>query len=177
MADLPLVTVVIPCWNEGPFVGRFLDSLFAQTYPDDRLEILLVDGMSDDETREIVRQYAFAHANLRMIDNPGHRKPDALNLAIRQATGEIVVRLDVHAVYEDDYLRKCVLALLAHPEADNVGGIRKSLPRDDTLIGRALAHSTTHPLAAGPSPSGSTRSSVAAGAARCSTASATSTRS
>jgi GNAT superfamily N-acetyltransferase len=84
-----------------------------------------------------------------MIDNPGHRKPDALNLAIRQASGEIVVRLDVHAVYEDDYLRKCVLALLAHPEADNVGGIRKSLPRDDTLIGRALAHSTTHPLAAG----------------------------
>jgi succinoglycan biosynthesis protein ExoA len=149
MNDLPLVTVVIPCWNEGPFVGRFLDSLFAQTYPDGQLEILLVDGMSDDETREIVRQYALAHANLKMIDNPGHRKPDALNLAIRQATGEIIVRLDVHAVYEDDYLRKCVLALLAHPEVDNVGGIRKSLPRDDTLLGRALAFATTHPLAAG----------------------------
>jgi glycosyltransferase involved in cell wall biosynthesis/GNAT superfamily N-acetyltransferase len=149
MTTLPLVTVVIPCWNEGRFVAGFLDSLFAQTYPEDRLEILLVDGMSDDETREIVRRYALAHPGLRMIDNPGHRKPDALNLGIRQATGEIIVRLDVHAVYETDYLRKCVLALLAHPEADNVGGIRRSLPREDTLLGRALALSTTHPLAAG----------------------------
>jgi succinoglycan biosynthesis protein ExoA len=149
VTGLPFVSVVIPCWNEGPFIAAFLDSLFAQTYPADRLEILLVDGMSDDGTREIVRRYASGHPGLRMIDNPGHRKPEALNIGIRQATGEIVVRLDVHAVYEHDYLRKCVLALLAHPEADNVGGIRKSLPREDTLIGRALALSTTHPLAAG----------------------------
>lgn len=149
MSELPLLSVVIPCWNEGRFIAGFLDSVFAQTYPADRLEILLVDGMSEDETRDIVRRAAFAHPNLRMIDNPGHRKPDALNLGIRQATGEIIIRLDVHAVYEDDYLRKCVLALLAHPDADNVGGIRKSLPRKNTLLGRALALSTTHPLAAG----------------------------
>ncbi|MEV6841971.1 GNAT family N-acetyltransferase [Actinoplanes sp. NPDC051411] len=149
MTDLPLVTVVIPCWNEGRFIAEFLDSLFAQTYPADRLEILLVDGMSEDDTRDILRRYAAAHPALRMLDNPGHRKPDGLNLAIRQARGEIVVRMDVHAFYEPDYLRKCVLALLAHPEADNVGGVLKSLPRDDTLLGRALALSIMHPLAAG----------------------------
>jgi glycosyltransferase involved in cell wall biosynthesis/GNAT superfamily N-acetyltransferase len=149
MTDLPLATVVIPCWNEGRFIAEFLDSLFAQTYPEDRLEILLVDGMSEDGTRDIVRRYEAAHPALRMLDNPGHRKPDGLNLAIRQARGEIIVRLDVHAFYEPGYLRKCVLALLAHPEADNVGGVLRSLPREDTLFGRALALSIMHPLAAG----------------------------
>jgi succinoglycan biosynthesis protein ExoA len=149
MTTLPRLSVVVPCWNEAPFVAEFLDSVLGQSYPSERLEILLVDGLSDDGTREIVQRYASDHPRLRMLDNPGHRKPEALNLGIREAFGDIIVRLDVHAFYEDDYLRKCVLALLAHPEADNVGGIRKSLPRRDTLLGRALALSTTHPLAAG----------------------------
>jgi glycosyltransferase involved in cell wall biosynthesis/GNAT superfamily N-acetyltransferase len=149
MSVLPFVSVVVPCWNEAPFVAEFLDSVMKQTYPADRLEILLVDGMSDDGTRDVVRRYAVRHPSLRMLDNPGHRKPEALNLGIREAKGEFIIRLDVHAFYEDDYLRKCVSALRDHPEADNVGGIRKSLPRKDTLLGRALALATTHPLAAG----------------------------
>jgi len=146
---MPLLSVVIPCWNEARFVAAFLDSVLANDYPADRTEILLVDGMSDDGTREIVRKYADAEPRLRLIDNPGRRKPVALNLGILEARGDVIIRLDVHAVYENDYLRRCVEGLLAYPEADNVGGTRRAEPRDDRLLSRAVALANTHRLAAG----------------------------
>lgn len=149
MTRLPMLSVVIPCWNEAGFVAAFLDSVLANDYPADRLEILLVDGMSDDGTREIVAEYAGRDPRLRMIDNPGHSKPVALNLGILAAAGEVIIRLDVHAVYQHDYLRRCVQGLVAHPDADNVGGVRRAEPRDDKLLSRAVSLANTHPLAAG----------------------------
>ena len=149
MTGLPFVSVVIPCWNEAPFIGPFLDSVLGNSYPPDRLEILLVDGMSDDGTRDVVRRYAAEHARLRLVDNPRRSKPAALNLGISQARGDVIIRLDVHAEYERDYILKCVRGLLDHPEADNVGGIRASKARRDTLLGRAIALSTTHAFGAG----------------------------
>jgi len=149
MTGMPFLSVVIPCWNEARFVAAFLDSVLANDYPADRMEILLVDGMSDDGTREIVREYAAREGRLQLVDNPGHSKPVALNLGIRQAKGEVVIRLDVHAVYEDDYLRRCVEGLIEYPAADNVGGLRRALPRDETLLSRAISLANTHPLAAG----------------------------
>src|SRR3954454_20654070 len=92
MSGLPFLSVVIPCWNEAGFVAAFLDSVLANDYPADRMEVLLVDGMSDDGTREIVREYATRDSRLQMIDNPGHSKPLALNLGIIQAKGEIIIR-------------------------------------------------------------------------------------
>ncbi|MET0418430.1 MAG: glycosyltransferase family 2 protein [Actinoplanes sp.] len=145
----PLVSIVVPCWNEAPFVAAFLDSVLAQDYPVNRTEILLVDGMSDDGTREIVRKYVHRNPHLHLIDNPGRSKPVALNLGIARACGEIVIRLDVHADYPPDYVGKCVRGLLEHPEADNVGGVRRSEPRDGSLLGRAIALSTTDTFGAG----------------------------
>ncbi|GIM92253.1 glycosyltransferase family 2 protein [Paractinoplanes toevensis] len=149
MTRLPFLSVVIPCWNEAGFVAAFLDSVLANDYPADRFEILLVDGMSDDGTREIVRKYAETEPRLRLIDNPGHSKPVALNQGILESRGDVVIRLDVHASYQNDYLRRCVQGLMAHPDADNVGGIRRAQPRDDNLISRAISLANTHPLAAG----------------------------
>jgi succinoglycan biosynthesis protein ExoA len=147
--NLPFLSVIIPCWNEARFVAAFLDSVFANTYPADRMEVLLVDGMSEDGTREIVRHYALRDPRLALVDNPGHSKPAALNLGIRQAKGDVIVRLDVHAEYPPDYLENCVRGLVEHPQADNVGGIRISRARDDTLAGRAIALSTTSVFGAG----------------------------
>ena len=52
---LPYLSVVVPCWNEARFAAGFLDGLLATTYPPDRMEILIADGMSDDGTRDIIR--------------------------------------------------------------------------------------------------------------------------
>ncbi|GAA2608883.1 glycosyltransferase family 2 protein [Paractinoplanes durhamensis] len=149
MTGLPFLSVVIPCWNEAGFVAAFLDSVLANDYPPDRMEILLVDGMSDDGTREIVARYAEREPRLHLVDNPGHSKPVALNLGILEARGDVIIRLDVHAVYQNDYLRQCVQGLVAHPEADNVGGVRRAEPRDEKLLSRAISLANTHPLAAG----------------------------
>jgi glycosyltransferase involved in cell wall biosynthesis len=149
MSGDPFVSVVIPCWNEASFVAAFLDSALEQTYPADRIELLLVDGMSDDGTREIVAGYAARHPRLRMLDNPGRSKPVALNLGIREAVGDVIVRLDVHASYPPDYIARCVRGLRENPDADNVGGVRKSVPRDDSLLGKAIALSTTDTFGAG----------------------------
>ncbi|MFC7528299.1 glycosyltransferase family 2 protein [Actinoplanes sp. GCM10030250] len=149
LSEMPFLSVVIPCWNESRFVAAFLDSVLGNTYPAERMEVLLVDGMSDDGTREVARHYAIRDPRLRLIDNPGHSKPAALNRGIRQARGDVIIRLDVHAEYPPDYLERCVRALVDNPGADNVGGVRLSRARDDTLLGRAIALSTTSVFGAG----------------------------
>ena len=146
---LPYLSVVVPCWNEARFAAGFLDGLLATTYPPDRMEILIADGMSDDGTRDIIRGYAAGDARIRLIDNPGRSKPAGLNRAVQKAVGEVIIRLDVHAEYPPDYLERCVRGLLEHPDADNVGGVRISRARDDTLLGRAIAVSTTSVFGAG----------------------------
>ncbi len=147
--ELPFLSVIIPCWNEARFIAGFLDSVLGNTYPADRMEILLADGYSDDGTREVVRRYATRDPRVHLIDNPGHSKPAGLNRAVRRARGEVIIRLDVHAEYPPDYLERCVRGLLDHPGADNVGGVRLSKARDETLLGRAIAVSTTSVFGAG----------------------------
>lgn len=146
---MPFLSVVIPCWNEARFIAGFLDSVLGNTYPADRMEILIADGYSDDGTREVVRRYAHRDARVHLVDNPGHSKPAGLNRAIRRARGDVIIRLDVHADYPPDYLERCVRGLMDHPGADNVGGIRLSRARDQTPLGRAIAASTTSVFGAG----------------------------
>jgi len=136
---LPFVTAVIPCRNEAAFVGPFLESVLANDYPTDRLELLVVDGQSDDGTREIVRRYSEKCPRVRLVDNPQRTKPSALNTGIRRARGEVIVRLDVHAHYPRSYISGCVRGLLDHPDADNVGGVMTSRARTDRPLGRAIA--------------------------------------
>jgi len=106
------ISVVIPCRNEKRHIGEFLDSLLMQEL--DRVwqvEILVADGLSDDGTREVLRQYSQDAPQVRMIDNPGRIVSTGLNAAIGAATGEIIIRMDAHTVYARDYIRECVRVL------------------------------------------------------------------
>lgn len=146
--SVPLVTIIVPCLNEREFIGACLDSVIANDYPKDRLEILVIDGMSDDGTRAIVEEYAQRHPSIRMVDNPDKIKPRALNIGIQEARGGIIIRMDAHALYEPDYISKSVHYLEEY-DADNVGGIRMTLPRSSSRMARAIAHAISHPFAAG----------------------------
>src|SRR5438067_2324130 len=101
--EAPLVSVVLPIRNEAAYIARSLDAVLAQDYPTDRLEILVVDGMSIDRTREIVRQFQAVHPNLRLIDNPGRIVPTGLNAALAVARGDFIVRVDGHCEIASDY--------------------------------------------------------------------------
>jgi len=117
-----LVSVIVPCRNEADHIDRFLDCLFRQKLPaETALEVLLADGSSDDGTRERIARRRHASPPLRIIDNPGRIVSAGLNAAIREARGEVILRMDVHSIYARDYIAECLRAL-RESGADNVGG-------------------------------------------------------
>jgi glycosyltransferase involved in cell wall biosynthesis len=116
------VSVITPCRNEAAHIEAFVQALLAQRLPSGlSMEIVVADGRSDDGTRERLAALADREPRLRWIDNPARITPVALNRAIDAADGDIVVRMDVHTRYADDYVAQCVAALQA-TGADCVGG-------------------------------------------------------
>jgi succinoglycan biosynthesis protein ExoA len=141
------ISIVVPCRNEKRHIGAFLDSLLRQRFDRDwEIEILVADGMSDDGTREILRQYMLKAPSVQMIDNPGCIVSTGLNAAIAASTGEIIIRMDAHTVYARDYVRQCV-SVLRETGADNVGG--PWIARGIGHMGRAIAAAFQSPFCAG----------------------------
>jgi glycosyltransferase involved in cell wall biosynthesis len=142
------VSVILPCRNEARYIGACLDSILGGAYPADRLEVLVVDGNSTDDTRKIVKEYAERYPQVRLLDNPGRIVPKALNIGIRAATGDVIARMDAHVVYPPEYLPRLVAAL-AEGGADNVGGCVITLPADGTATAQAIAIALSHPFGVG----------------------------
>jgi cellulose synthase/poly-beta-1,6-N-acetylglucosamine synthase-like glycosyltransferase len=111
----------MPVRNEGDFISESLSAVLAQDYPADRMEVIVSDGMSTDETRDIVQKFQQSHPHLRLIDNPRGIAPTALNVAVPHCKGEIVVRVDGHCCIERDYVSRCV-EHLQQEAVDGVGG-------------------------------------------------------
>jgi glycosyltransferase involved in cell wall biosynthesis len=120
-----MLSVICPIYNEEKYIAQFLDSLLIQDYPKDNLEILLVDGMSKDSTREVVSEYIAKYPFIRLIDNPDKIVPYAMNRGIDAAKGDIIMRLDAHASYQPDYFSVLVNGL-KRLHADNVGTVCKT---------------------------------------------------
>ena len=85
-----MLSVICPIYNEEKYIRQFLDSLLKQDYPKEDMEILLVDGMSKDPTREIVAEYTAQFPFIRLIDNPERIVPYAMNRGIEAAQGDII---------------------------------------------------------------------------------------
>src|SRR6267378_3559031 len=106
--SLPFVTVVVPCRNEEGRIAGCLESILANDYPKDRMEVLVLDGISEDGTREIVAGYSGRYPMVRLVDNPKKHIPAAMNLGIQKAKGETVIKMDAHSTYQGDHIRLCV---------------------------------------------------------------------
>lgn len=120
-----MLTVICPIYNEEKYIAQFLDSLLQQDYPKNDLEILLVDGMSKDQTRDIVANYIVKNPFIRLIDNPDKIVPCAMNRGIKAAKGDVIMRLDAHASYQPDYFSALVNGL-KRLNAENVGTVCKT---------------------------------------------------
>ncbi len=147
-ADLPFLSVIVPCRNEEGFIGPCLGSILRNDYPTDKYEILVVDGMSTDGTRSTVRQLAQSSKNVRLLHNPRKITPAGLNIGIRAAQGEIICRVDAHALINKDYLRCCVERLCAGA-AENIGGCMQTIPSRRNLIARSIALCMSHKFGVG----------------------------
>jgi glycosyltransferase involved in cell wall biosynthesis len=136
MNDLPMVSIIIPSLNEENFIYKCLDSIVANDYPADRLEVLVVDGMSSDRTPAIVEEYAQRFGFIRLLQNPRQVTPVAFNLGIQHSRGELIMIMSAHAAYAPDAIRKCVKYSKLY-NAANVGGKLKIEARADTMFSKA----------------------------------------
>jgi succinoglycan biosynthesis protein ExoA len=132
------VSVIVPCRNEIRFIRDFLDSLIRQDVVGMNVEILIADGRSNDGTRDVLEEFTRKCPVLRIIDNPQRIVSTGLNSAIREARGEVIVRMDAHTEYAPSYIRTC-LQVMKETNADNVGGPAST--RAEGYLAQAIAHS------------------------------------
>ena len=144
----PFVSIVVPCRNEAAYIGPMLDSMLANEYPRDRLEVLIVDGMSDDGTRAVITDYASRYPMIQLLDNPERTTPHALNLGIARARGRIIMRMDAHAAYPTNYIADLV-DCMERTGADSVGASWRTQPGDTTIMAGAIAAALAHPFGIG----------------------------
>lgn len=148
--DTPYISIIIPCRNEEEFIAKCLNSIVNNDYSKENLEILVVDGMSKDRTRQIVDEYIKQYSFINLLDNPKMIAPSALNIGIENAKGEIIMRMDAHATYEKDYISKCVNYMKKY-EADNVGGKMITISGNDGLVSKAIVLVLSHRFGVGDS--------------------------
>lgn len=146
--DFPFVSVIMPIRNEADFIARSLGAVLNQKYPHECMEVLIADGMSDDGTRDRVRQTAAKYPDIavKVLDNPRRIVPTGFNIALSHARGDVIVRVDGHTIVEPDYVVECVDAL-ARTGADNVGG--RMMAVGQTGFGQAVALATSSPFGVG----------------------------
>lgn len=120
-----MLSIICPIYNEEKYIARCIESIMAQDYPKDDLEVLFVDGMSTDRTREIIASYLPQCPYLRVLDNPQKIVPYAMNKGISEAKGDIIMRIDAHTFYEPNYC-SAIVKWLKELDADNVGCVCKT---------------------------------------------------
>jgi glycosyltransferase involved in cell wall biosynthesis len=124
--------------NEQKYIANCLDSLLANGFPEERYEILVADGESEDASRGLVKARAAAHPCIRLLHNAGRFVPSGMNLGIRQARGRYIIRVDAHCEYPPGYIQNCI-AELERTGAGNVGGRCLTRPGSDTQMAKAIA--------------------------------------
>ena len=137
----PTISVILPVRNEAKRISECLNSIVNQDFPEDKIEILAIDGMSTDGSWEILCAQQKKYANFRLIINPRKSVTAALNIGIHEALGQFIVRCDAHAAYALDYLSSCI-AVAEATGAGNVGGHVRALPGGSSSMAHAimLAH-------------------------------------
>lgn len=138
---LPFVSILIPVRNEGFYISRCIQSVLGQAYPQDQIEILIADGMSDDNTLSLIQDFQTDYTHINVFENPGKIVPTGLNILIPKAKGDILIRVDGHCVVAPDYVSNCVRHLKID-DVDGVGGPMQTVGEDFISEVIALAMSS-----------------------------------
>jgi len=144
---LPFVSIIMPVRNEVDFIERAVKSILSQDWPGEKMEILVVDGMSNDGTREIVEKLSQKDNRIRMLDNPRRIVPTAMNIGLRAARGDLFIRVDGHAEVAPNFIRESNKCLHEHPQAWVTGGYIETVANDYT--GRVIASAMGSPIGVG----------------------------
>jgi glycosyltransferase involved in cell wall biosynthesis len=143
----PMVSIIMPIKNEARYIERSLGAVLGQDYPAGLIEVLIVDGNSSDCTRELISDLVnCSKFPVAIFDNPSGIVPKALNIGLRHAKGEIVIRVDGHCEIQKDYVQICVNTLL-NQDVDCVGGTTVTV--GETFMAEAIALSMSTPFGVG----------------------------
>ena len=127
------VAIVIPTLNEERFISRCLNSIIKQTYEFEKMDVMIIDGGSKDNTKDIVAEYQKSHQNIRFIENKKKIQSVAFNIGIKNSTAPYIIRLDAHAEYDSKYISLCIENLKQDEKRGNVGGRCNILPFNQSV--------------------------------------------
>jgi len=142
------VSIIVPTRNEDKYISSVLDSLISQDYPKENMELLIVDGMSVDKTREIVGEYQKNFKFIKLLDNPNLYTPYAFNVGIKHSEGDVIIFMGAHTDYSANYI-STVEKYLSESKADCVGSIAHTLSGKSTFIAKAIALGLGSPFGVG----------------------------
>ena len=147
---MPSISIIVPCFNEQGTIEKLLEAIYKQTHPLPDMEVIIADGMSTDDTRTVISVFSRSHPDLKLkvVDNPKGIIPAGLNIAIQNASGNYIIRLDGHSIPAPDYVDLCVKDLDSGL-GENVGGVWDIQPGAGTWIGRSIAQAASIPLGVG----------------------------
>lgn len=140
------VSIIIPVLNEKNYIDRCIKSIISQDYPKDKMEIIFIDGMSTDGTVKIIKNYMKEYDYIKMFKNPKKLTQYALNIGLKESTGEYIIRMDSHAEFAKDYVLKCIEYL------DKTGAIKVGGPmtvKGNGKVQKVIAASYSSPFALG----------------------------
>ncbi|MCP4367663.1 MAG: glycosyltransferase family 2 protein [Deltaproteobacteria bacterium] len=135
--QIPFVSIIIACRNEENYISKCLESIINNNFPKESLEILIVDGMSEDRTREKVEEYSTKCSFIKLLDNPKKVTPVAMNIGIRNSKGKVVILVNAHCVLNNNFL-KYNIEYLSNVGADAVGGMLNTVNDSKSTISQCI---------------------------------------
>ena len=135
------VSIVIPSRNEEKYIGQCLDSIINTTYPKELLSVLVCDGLSTDNTPQVILSYEEKYSYITYLRNEHRTTPYALNLGIQHNKSDIVIILGAHSTIAPDFIEQCLKTFEINSEIGCVGGIVKNTFENEVseVIGFAMS--------------------------------------
>ncbi|MGL5354453.1 MAG: glycosyltransferase family 2 protein, partial [Clostridium sp.] len=142
------ISILIPVYNEEKYILQCLESIENQTYDLKSIEVIVIDGKSSDGTVSVTEEFnSKSQINIKVVENPSRTAPFAMNIGVRAASGDIIIRIDGHAYMEKDFVEQCVLALEKHKSVVCVGG--SIITINENAVGEAIALAMSSPFGVG----------------------------
>ena len=143
-----LVSIVIPCRNEEKYIQSCIVSLLENGYPQDLLEIIVVDGMSTDKTKEKVLELKSNFEQVKWVENKQKKTPFALNIGINTASGEYILIASAHSSFDENYI-SILVEKMNSLKADVVGGVMQTAVKNETKTSLAIQSVLAHRFGVG----------------------------
>lgn len=137
------ITIIIPSRNEEQYIETCIESIMNSSISDDIIEIIVIDGDSTDKTSTLIKDLSAKFPIIKLMQNPNRTVPYAMNIGIKESSGDFILRMDAHTEYPSDYIQNCI-STMNETDADCVGGIVVTNQNGNSLSAKIVQMITTH---------------------------------